>query len=58
MNIFGLLAISAGVFSSFIMILVLILMFAEKKLVAQGKVKLLINGDEDKSINTDAGATC
>lgn len=55
MNIFALLALSAGVFSSFILILVYILTLAEKKLVAQGKVKILINDDESKSPEVDAG---
>jgi len=55
LNIFALLALSAGVFSSFILILVYILTLAEKKLVAQGKVKILINDDESKSPEVDAG---
>jgi len=55
LNIYALLALSAGVFSSFILILVYILTLAEKKLVAQGKVKLLINDDENKSPEVDAG---
>ncbi len=57
MNIFGLLAVSAVAFSSFILALVVILMAAEKKLVHQGKVKILINDDEDKGIEVDAGST-
>ena len=57
MNIFGLLALSAGVFSSFILALVIILMYAEKKLVHQGKIKILINDDEDKSPEVSAGGT-
>jgi len=56
-NIFGLLALSAGVFSSFILALVIILMYAEKKLVHQGKIKILINDDEDKSPEVSAGGT-
>ena len=55
LNIYYLLALSAGVFSSFIMILVGVLMYAEKKLVAQGKIKILINDDEEKSPEVDAG---
>lgn len=55
MNIFGLLAVSAVTFSSFILALVVVLMYAEKKLVHQGKVKILINDDEDKSVEVDAG---
>jgi Na+-transporting NADH:ubiquinone oxidoreductase subunit F len=55
-NLAGLLAISAGVFSSFILILVYILMLAEKKLVSQGKVKILINEDEEKSPQVTPGS--
>lgn len=57
MNIFGILALSAGVFSSFIMALVVVLMYAEKKLVHQGKIKILINDDEEKSPEVDAGGS-
>lgn len=55
MNIYVLLTLSAGVFSSFILILVAILMIAEKKLVHQGKIKLMINDDEEKSPEVGAG---
>lgn len=55
MNIFAVLALSAGVFSSFILFLVYILILAEKKLVAQGKIKILINDDESKSPEVNAG---
>lgn len=55
MNIISLIGLSAVVFSSFILILVGLLMIAEKKLVQQGKIKLLINDDEDKSLEVDAG---
>jgi len=55
LNIFALIALSAGVFSSFILLLVYILILAEKKLVAQGKVKILINDDESKSPEVNAG---
>ena len=55
MNIFAVLALSAGVFSSFILLLVYVLILAEKKLVAQGKIKILINDDESKSLEVDAG---
>ncbi len=40
-----------------IMALVLVLMFAEGKLVNKGAVKILINGDEDKSPEVEAGGT-
>lgn len=55
MSIFSLLVISAVVFSSFILLLVIVLMIAEKKLVPQGKIKLMINDDEDKSPEIGAG---
>jgi Na+-transporting NADH:ubiquinone oxidoreductase subunit F len=55
LNIFAVIALSAGVFSSFILILVYILILAEKKLVAQGKIKILINEDESKSLEINAG---
>lgn len=56
MSLAGLLAVSAGVFSSFILLLVYILMLAEKKLVSQGKVKILINDDEEKSPEVTPGS--
>lgn len=40
-----------------ILVLVSLLQFAARKLVRQGKVKILINGDEDKSPQVDAGGT-
>ncbi len=55
MNIISLIGLSVVVFSSFILFLVGILMIAEKKLVAQGKIKLLINDDEEKSPEVNAG---
>jgi len=57
LSIFSLLVISAVVFSSFILILVVILMIAEKKLVPQGKIKLTINDDPEKSPEVGAGRT-
>jgi Na+-transporting NADH:ubiquinone oxidoreductase subunit F len=57
LNIFAFLALSAGVFSSFILALVIVLMYAEKKLVHQGKIKILINDDEEKSPEVDAGSS-
>jgi len=55
LNIFALLLLSAGVFSSFILVLVVVLMYAEKKLVQQGEIKILINDDEEKSPAVNAG---
>ncbi|HGY54476.1 MAG TPA: NADH:ubiquinone reductase (Na(+)-transporting) subunit F [Caldithrix abyssi] len=47
--------LSAGVFTGTILILVAILSYAETKLVTKGKVKLLINDDEEKSPEVEAG---
>ena len=47
---------SIGIFSGVILLLVLILNFAESKLLPQGEVTIKING-EDKSITTRPGAT-
>ncbi len=52
----GILALSAGVFGVTIMLLVGALTYAEAKLVQKGKVKLLINGDEEKSPEVEAGS--
>lgn len=43
--------------TAIVVLLVLVLMFAESKLVQKGKVKVLINGDEDKSPEVNAGGT-
>ncbi|MEO0481794.1 MAG: NADH:ubiquinone reductase (Na(+)-transporting) subunit F [Planctomycetota bacterium] len=40
-----------------VVLLVLVLMFAESKLVQKGKVKVLINGDAEKSPEVNAGGT-
>ena len=40
-----------------ILALVGVLMFAERRLVQSGKVKILINGDASKSPEVDAGGT-
>jgi Na+-transporting NADH:ubiquinone oxidoreductase subunit F len=47
--------LSAFIFTSFILILVWALNFAESKLVNKGKVKLTINDDEEKSPEVEAG---
>jgi Na+-transporting NADH:ubiquinone oxidoreductase subunit F len=57
LGIYSLIALSAVVFSSFILALVGVLMVAEKKLVPQGKIKLSINDDEEKSPEVSAGGT-
>ena len=41
--------VSIIVFTSLILMMVLILNFAESKLLPQGKVKILINNNDDKS---------
>lgn len=48
--------ISAFIFTIIILLLVWLLTFAESKLVNKGKVKLLINDDEDKSPEVQAGS--
>ncbi len=45
------------VFTGVIMLLVLLLNLAEKKLLPQGEVKILINDDEEKSVMVRPGAT-
>ena len=48
---------SVIVFSAVILLLVLILTFAESKLLPQGEVKILINQNEDKSPTVNPGGT-
>jgi len=48
---------SVIVFSAIILLLVLILTFAESKLLPQGVVKILINQNEDKSPTVNPGGT-
>jgi len=57
MSMLGLILLSTFVFTGTILVLVVILNYATSKLVATGDVKILINGDEDKSVTTPAGAT-
>lgn len=54
---FQTLGLSILVFSGLILLLVLILQVASSKLVNTGNVKIVINGDEDAAIETEAGAT-
>ncbi len=49
--------LSIAVFTGVILMLVLILNFAESKLLPQGDVTIQINGDGDKAITTRPGAT-
>jgi Na+-transporting NADH:ubiquinone oxidoreductase subunit F len=55
LSLFSILIISAITYSSFILVLVAILNYAEKRLVTKGKVKILINDDEEKSPEVAAG---
>ena len=48
---------SVIVFSIVILLMVLILTFAESKLLPQGAVKILINQNEDKSPTVNPGGT-
>jgi len=57
MSILGLILLSTFVFTGTILILVVILNYATSKLVSTGDVKILINGDDEKSITTPAGST-
>ena len=49
--------LSVAVFSGLVLMLVLILNFAESKLLPQGDVTIEINGDSEKNINTRPGST-
>lgn len=56
MGTLGIIGISAGIFTGTIFILVAILSYAESKLVNKGKVKIIINEDEEKSPEVEAGS--
>jgi Na+-transporting NADH:ubiquinone oxidoreductase subunit F len=49
--------LSIALFTGVILTLVLVLMWAESKLVHKGDVKILINEDEEKSLKIPAGST-
>lgn len=49
--------LSIAVFSAVILMLVAVLTIAEKRLVPQGEVKILINNDEEKSPSVSPGGT-
>jgi Na+-transporting NADH:ubiquinone oxidoreductase subunit F len=49
--------ISIIAFTSIIVLLVLVLLFAQSKLVQSGPVSIIINGDKDNPIVTTAGST-
>jgi len=52
----SIIGLSTGIFTTIILLLVWALNFAESKLVNKGKVKLLINDDEEKSPEVEAGS--
>ncbi len=56
MGTLGIIALSTGVFTGTIILLVAALTYAESKLVTKGKVKLTINDDEEKSPEVQAGS--
>ncbi|MCK5520008.1 MAG: NADH:ubiquinone reductase (Na(+)-transporting) subunit F, partial [Candidatus Marinimicrobia bacterium] len=49
--------LSIVVFTGLIVILVSILNFAASKLINSGDVKIMINGDEEKTLTVPAGQT-
>ena len=49
--------LAISVFTGVILILVLILNFAESKLLPQGDVNIKINGDDEKTIKARPGST-
>ena len=57
MSMLGLIILSTLVFTGMILVLVVILNYATSKLVNTGDVKILINGDDDKTLSTPAGST-
>ena len=48
---------SVLIFSLIILFLVILINFAEKKLLPQGNAKILINGDDEKSPTVKPGAS-
>ncbi len=57
METFGAILVGVVALTIVIVLLVAVLMFAESKLVNKGKVKILINGDAEKSPEVEAGGT-
>ncbi|GAA5130337.1 NADH:ubiquinone reductase (Na(+)-transporting) subunit F [Thalassotalea piscium] len=47
--------LGVGMFTAIVLILVLVILFAKSKLVAEGDVTISINGDPEKSVVTSAG---
>ncbi len=52
----GIIGLSAGVFTTTILLLVAALSYAESKLVNKGRVKVIINDDEEQSPEVEAGS--
>lgn len=48
---------SIAAFAVIILLLVMILLYAQSKLVQSGDVKIIVNGDEENPIVTQAGST-
>ena len=57
MELLTFIALSSAIFTGTIVILVMLLGVARNKLVASGPVKIMINGDDDKSPTVNAGGT-
>jgi Na+-transporting NADH:ubiquinone oxidoreductase subunit F len=57
MGTISIVLLSIAVFSAVILMLVGVLTLAEKKLLPQGEVRILINGDEEKSPEVSPGGT-
>ena len=55
MGTLSIILFSTGVFTGTIILLVAVLSYAESKLVNKGKVKIIINDDEEKSPEVEAG---
>lgn len=49
--------ISIGLFAAIILLLAFLLIYAKRKLVAQGEVKIIINGQEDKPLMIKPGSS-
>ena len=57
MGLFGTLGVSVLIFTVYILVLVILLLFAQKKIGVSGEVKLLINGDDSLTKTVQAGST-
>ncbi len=57
MSFLGSILVGIACLTVVILLLVLVLMFAESKLVQKGKVKIVVNDDPDSSLEVNAGGT-